>query len=78
MKRTEIQLQELPSLGNGPVIEDALRVIRGVREVKADADAGRVTVLHDEDVTGEELVQAVRATGVAAELAGSTSPRDAS
>ncbi|MGH8163698.1 MAG: heavy-metal-associated domain-containing protein [Rhodanobacteraceae bacterium] len=69
MKRTDIQLRELPSLGSGPVMEDALLVIRGVREVKADPDAGRVTVLHDENVSGAELVQAIRATGVAAELA---------
>ncbi len=66
-KTTQIQLKELPSLGGGTHIERALQVIRGVRDVQVQPDAGRVTVEH-ENVDENELVQAVAAAGVAAEL----------
>ena len=67
MKTTRIQLKELPSLSGGSDIEQALLVIRGVRGVKVQPEAGLVTVEHDH-VDENELVQAVETTGVAAEL----------
>lgn len=78
MNKTRIHLKELPSLGSGPVMEEALRVIRGVRDVTVEPDARRVTVLHDDDVSGHELLQAVCATGVAAELIPQSRADDAS
>jgi copper chaperone CopZ len=68
VKTTTLELEELPSLGSEPIIEDALRVIRGVHEVKVALDARRVTVGHDENVAEEELAQAVRTTGVKTEV----------
>ncbi|MEO6872219.1 MAG: cation transporter [Chthoniobacterales bacterium] len=67
MKITQIRLEELPSLGSRTHIEKVLQVIRGVREVQVQSEAGRVTVEHD-DVDESELVEAVEAAGVAAQL----------
>lgn len=67
MKTTQIQLNEAPSLGGGSHIEKALRAIPGVQDVKVEPDARRVTVQHD-DIDETKLVNAVRATGLPADL----------
>ena len=67
MTTTQIQLNEKPSLGGGSHIEKALRAIPGVQDVKVEPDALRVTVQHA-DVDETKLVEALRATGLAADL----------
>ena len=67
MKTTQILLDDSPSLGGASHIEKSLAAIPGVQDAKVEPDARRVTIQH-EDVDETKLVNAVRATGLPAEL----------
>jgi copper chaperone CopZ len=64
---TQIQLKELPSLGGEAHIEKALRTIPGVEDVKVQVQQKRVPIEY-ENVDEQKLADAIRATGMGAEL----------
>ncbi len=67
MKTTQIQFQDSASLGESAHIEKALNAIPGVKAVRVESEAHRVTVEH-ESVDEQKLADAIRATGIAAEI----------
>ena len=52
------------------VLEKILKPIAGVRGVEANLLAAKITVSHDERVTPEQLIAAIKPTGMSARLAG--------
>lgn len=47
-------------------LEQVLRPLKGVREVRVNLVGGKVTLLHDESVSAEQLVNAIAPTGMKA------------
>ncbi len=47
-------------------LEQVLRPLRGVREVRVNLMGGKVTLFHDESVTPEKLIEAIAPTGLKA------------
>lgn len=67
MRTTQIQLREPLSLSGATHVEKALRAIPGVKEANVQTEAKRVTI-EQENVEETKLLDAVKATGVSAEL----------
>jgi Cd2+/Zn2+-exporting ATPase len=51
------------------LLHDTLRPIAGVRSVEANLMTAKITVTHDESVTPEKLIAAIKPTGLEAQLA---------
>ena len=67
MKTSQIQLQDDVSLGGSAHLKKALHAIPGVKAVRVESGAQRVTVEHD-CVDEQKLADAIRATGIPAQI----------
>ena len=67
---TELRVQGMDCGDEVAVLEMALKNIHGIREVRANLMASKITVTHDERVTPEQLIAAIKPTGMSARLAG--------
>lgn len=52
-------------------LEQVLRPLKGVREVRVNLMGGKVTLLHDESITPRQLIEAIAPTGLKASQEGS-------
>jgi Zn2+/Cd2+-exporting ATPase len=68
--RTELRVQGMDCSDEVAVLEKTLKPIVGVRDVRANLVAGKITVLHDERVTPAQLIAAIEPTGMIARPAG--------
>ena len=57
-------------------LERVFRPLKGVREVRVNLVGGKVTLLHDESVTPEQLIGAVATTGMKAAREGADADAD--
>ena len=69
MKKTLLRSQELTCPSCVAKIETALKVIKGVSEVKVYFNTGKIEIQHDpERVKPEALIKAVKAVGYEAKV----------
>ena len=70
MKKTFLRSQELTCPSCVAKIETALKVIKGVSEVKVYFNTGKIEVQHDPEIAKtEDLVKAVKSVGYEASVA---------
>ncbi|MBI4928213.1 MAG: heavy-metal-associated domain-containing protein [Anaerolineae bacterium] len=70
MKKTLLRSQELTCPSCVAKIETALKVIKGVSEVKVYFNTGKIEVQHDPEIAKtEDLVKAVKSVGYEASVA---------
>ncbi len=70
MKKTLLRSQELTCPSCVAKIETALKVIKGVSEVKVYFNSGKIEVQHDPEIAKtEDLVKAVKSVGYEASVA---------
>ena len=68
--RTVLRIAGMDCAEEVAVLEKTLKPIAGVRGVEANLLAAKITVSHDERVTPEQLIAAIKPTGMSARLAG--------
>lgn len=70
MKKTLLRSQELTCPSCVAKIETALKVIKGVAEVKVYFNTGKIEVQHDPEIAKtDDLVKAVKSVGYEASVA---------
>lgn len=69
-RRTDLRVQGMDCADEVTVLEKTLKPIAGVRGVQANLLAAKITVSHDERVTPEQLIAAIKPTGMSVRLAG--------
>jgi len=70
MKKTLLRSQELTCPSCVAKIETALKVIKGVSEVKVYFNTGKIEVQHDPEIAkADDLVKAVKSVGYEASVA---------
>ena len=70
MKKTLLRSQELTCPSCVAKIESALKVIKGVSEVKVYFNTGKIEVQHDPEIAKtDDLVKAVKSVGYEASVA---------
>jgi copper chaperone len=70
MKKTLLRSQELTCPSCVAKIETALKVIKGVSEVKVYFNTGKIEVQHDPEIAKtDDLVKAVKSVGYEASVA---------
>ncbi len=64
--QTTLRVSGMDCADEVEALEQVLRPLKGVREVRANLMGGKVTLLHDESVTPELLIRAIAPTGLKA------------
>ncbi len=74
-RRTTLRVAGMDCADEIEALEQVLRPLKGVREVRVNLMGGKVTLLHDESVTTEQMIGAIAPTGMKAskdDIAGDT------
>jgi Cd2+/Zn2+-exporting ATPase len=66
---TTLQITGMDCADEVEALEQALRPLKGVREVRVNLMGRKVTILHDESTTAEQLIAAIAPTGMKASRA---------
>ncbi len=64
--QTNLHIAGMDCADEVAALEQVLRPLKGVREVKVNLMGGKVTLLHDESVTAAQLISAIASTGMKA------------
>lgn len=64
--QTTLRITGMDCADEVEALEQVLRPLKGVREVRVNLMGGKVTLLHDESVTAELLIKAISPTGLKA------------
>ena len=64
--QTTLRIAGMDCADEVEALEQVLRPIKGIREVRVNLMGGKVTLLHDESVTEEQLIKAIAPTGLKA------------
>ena len=64
--RTTLRVAGMDCADEVEAIEQVMRPLKGLREVRVNLMGGKVTLLHDEQVTVEQLIKAIASTGMKA------------
>ncbi len=69
-RETTLQVVGMDCADEVEAIEQVLRPLKGLREVRVNLMGGKVTLLHDDTVTEDQLIAAVESTGLKASREG--------
>ncbi len=65
-QQTTLRITGMDCADEVEALEQLLRPLKGVREVRVNLMGGKVTLLHDESVTAAQLINAIASTGMKA------------
>ena len=75
-RKTTLRVAGMDCADEVEALEQVLRPLKGVREVRVNLMGGKVTLLHDESVTPRQLIAAIAPTGLKAAEDGSDDEAD--
>lgn len=75
--QTTLKVSGMDCADEVEALEQVLRPLKGVREVRVNLMGGKVTLLHSKDVTSEQLEKAIATTGMKATSVGAGADVDA-